>query len=122
MSITLLATRYNDFQHAFGQGDPADDEDILKDLFAPSFTKKVNGVVLVSERSRLLEQLKSVREMTGPWEIRVQDVIPSQDNTKCTLHYIIATEQAGAFDVIAILTAKSGDHIETIEEVYYQVL
>jgi hypothetical protein len=122
MSITRLAISYNEFQHAFGQGNTVNYLDLIQDLFSPSFKKIANGNLLVSERSLLFNQLTVVKEAAGVWEIKLRELIPSQDNTKCTISYIIATENAGNFDVIAILSSSNKKHIDSIEEVYYQII
>ncbi|HEV2524651.1 MAG TPA: hypothetical protein VGU44_05925 [Gammaproteobacteria bacterium] len=122
MSIIALAKSYNEFQHAFGQGNHLNYADLIQELFSPAFKKIANGNLLVSERSLLLNQLNGVKEMAGIWEIQSRELIPSQDNTKCTISYIISTENAGDFDVIAILSSSNKKHIDSIEEVYYQIV
>jgi hypothetical protein len=122
MSIIALAKNYNELQHAFGQGKLINYKDRIQDLFSPGFKKIANGNLLVSERSLLLDQLRNIKDMAGTWEIKSRELIPSQDNTKCTISYIIATETAGDFDVIAILSSFNKEHIDLIEEVYYQIV
>jgi len=62
MSITAIAISYNEFQHAFGQGNTVNYTDLIQDLFAPAFKKVANGNLLVSESSLLLSQLHGVKE------------------------------------------------------------
>ena len=42
MTISKLAEQYNQFQHAFGQGDVLNYENMINALFSPKF-KKVAG-------------------------------------------------------------------------------
>lgn len=121
MTITTLATRYNDFRDAFGKHVSADYDGIVEDLFAPSFTKNGNGIREVSERGQILDRLRKVREKAGSWEIKIQEIIPSIDNTQCVLRYVLTTVQAGDFGAIVILTSLSGEQIESVEEIYYQI-
>ncbi len=41
---------------------------------------------------------------------------------KCTIRYIISTEKIGSFDVMAILYSSDEMKIESIDEVYYQIV
>ncbi|MBS0186245.1 MAG: hypothetical protein JSS34_07940 [Proteobacteria bacterium] len=118
-SVLKLAETYTQFQHDFGQDVPKDFNAISETLFLPIFKKIANGEELVSDRSKLLNQLKGVRDFAGKWTIESKEIIPSKDNTKCTLHYLLHSEKAGDFEVIAILRASKGK-IGQIEEVYYK--
>ena len=119
MTVLALAEQYNQFQHAFGQGVEKDYEAIINTMFTSKFKKIANGNELASERSQLLAQLFSVKDFAGKWAIESQEIIPSQDNTKCTIRYFLASEKAGRFEVIAIIRANNGQ-IDRIDEVYYQ--
>ncbi|MBX9585976.1 MAG: hypothetical protein K2X50_01845 [Gammaproteobacteria bacterium] len=119
MSIKVYAERYNEFQHQLGQGVEQDYEAIITELFSPEFKKTANGDVLVSNRSQLFSQCENCREMAGKWTIQSTDIIPSADNTQCTIRYLLTSEKAGQFDVIAIMTISNG-LIDRVDEVYYQ--
>ncbi len=119
MSIKILAERYNEFQHQLGQGVEQDYETIINALFSPEFTKIANGDVLVTNRSQLLSQCKNCREMAGKWTIQSTGIIPSADNAQCTIRYLLNSEKAGQFDVIAIMSLSNG-LIDRVDEVYYQ--
>lgn len=119
MSIKSYAERYNEFQHQLGQGVEQDYESIINALFAPDFTKIANGDILVSNRSQLFSQCKNCRDMAGKWTIQSTDIIPSSDNTQCTIRYMLTSEKAGQFDVIAIMSISNG-LINRVDEIYYQ--
>lgn len=121
MSISTVAEKYNQFQHAFGQGDEHNYEDLINSLFSPQFKKIANGAELAGERTQLLSQLNSVKDFAGSWTIQSQEIIPSHDNTKCTVRYFLSSEKSGRFDVIAILSASNGQ-IDRIDEIFYQIL
>jgi hypothetical protein len=119
VSIKILAENYNQFQHDFGQSLSKDYAKEIEGLFTPNVIKVANGNELVDGRASLLPQLNGVKEFAGNWTIHNQEVIPSADNTKCTIRYDLKSEKAGHFEVIAILSAKDGQ-IARIEEVFYQ--
>jgi len=119
MTIVALAEQYNQFQHAFGQGVSKDYDALINALFSPKFKKIANGNELAAERAQLLSQLLAVKDFAGSWAIQSQEIIPSHDNTKCTIRYFLTSEKAGRFDVIAILSASEGQ-IERIDEIFYQ--
>lgn len=119
MSVAALAEQYNQFQHAFGQGVAKDYESLIATLFTPKFKKIANGNELATERSHLLAQLLGVKDFAGSWSIQSQEIIPSQDNKKCTIKYALKSERAGQLIVIAILTLSQGK-IDQIDEVFYQ--
>lgn len=118
-SISTLAASYHEFQHKFGQNEDQDYETIIPSLFSPDFKKIANGKELVSDRTKLLSQLMDAKNFAGKWTILPEETIPSKDNTKCTIRYLLNSEKGGQFEVIAILSAPNGQ-IEHIEEVYYQ--
>lgn len=125
MSIKNLAIRYNQFQNNFGSHDfPQESEKasdhVIYELFAPDFKKIVNGN-LVADRSSLKVQLNNVKNMAGSWTIEPKEIIPSEDNKACTVHYIVTTEKAGSFQVIAILKSSNAQEIQSIDEVSYQI-
>jgi hypothetical protein len=119
MSVVMLAEQYNQFQHAFGQGDNKDYEKIINELFSPHFKKIANGDELTSTRSQLLSQLNGVKDFAGQWIIESHEIIPSQDDKKCTIRYCLDSEKAGKFEIIAILKMSEGK-IEQINEVFYK--
>ena len=119
MSIQILAERYNYFQHDFGQNVDHDYDDLICTLFTADFKKIANGNELACERSQLLKQLKSAKEFAGTWSIQSLEIIPSADEAKCTIRYFLNSENAGQFEVIAILSAKQ-NLIHRIDEIYYQ--
>ncbi len=119
MTISKLAEQYNQFQHAFGQGDVLNYENMINALFSPKFKKVANGNELVSERTQLLSQLMTVKDFAGKWSIQKVEIIPAQDGIKCTIRYFLNSEKARRFEVIAILSA-SHSQIDRIDEIYYQ--
>lgn len=124
MSVSLLAEKYNKFQQDVGQGthgggDLSVFEEVVNTLFSSQFKKVANGSELAGDRAQLLPQLKAVKDFAGNWQVDSQLVIPSQDNTKCTIRYFLNSEKAGRFDVIAILTSSNGQ-IDRVDEVFYQ--
>lgn len=121
MFVKQLAEKYNEFQNSFGQSKEEDYQKIVEDLFVNSFAKVANNNCLVAKREDLLAQLLEVKNLAGAWKVIEKDTIPSQDNKKCTIRYILETEKAGAFDVIAILSIAPGNKIERIDELFYQM-
>ncbi len=121
MSIKELADRYNNIQIQMGKDDVLDWSSDINALFAEDFTKTANGSVLVNNRSELQNQIIMCREGAGRWQIDVKDVIPSYDNHKCTIHFVLTSEKAGNFDIIAILTGTNDQKIASVNEVFYQV-
>ena len=119
MLVSDLAEKYNQFQHAFGQGKAQNYEILIETLFSPHFKKIANRKELVSERPNLLSQLTGLKDFSGNWVIQSLDIIPSYDTTKCTIRYFLNSEKAGNFEIIAILSTLY-DQIDRIEEVYYQ--
>jgi hypothetical protein len=120
MSVKSLAERYNQFQHDFGQGLSEDFDQQIDDLFHASFKKVANGQELVGKRDQLLAQLRGVKEFAGNWTIDSLDILACDDQSKCTIRYILTSEKAGQFEVIAIMSAQQG-RIESIIEVFYQI-
>lgn len=121
MSITNLAVSYNDFQNDFGQAVNKDYDTQIESLFAPHFKKIANGNALVGERASLKTQLEDVKKMAGKWVIQEKSIIPSHDNKQVTNRYILTSENAGSFEVIAIMSSSDGKHIDLIDEVFYQI-
>lgn len=119
MTIVALAEQYNQFQHSFGQGAENDYEGVVEKLFSPTLKKLANGNVLASQRAELLTQLNEVKDIAGKWTIESQEIIPSLDNTKCTIKYSLSSQKAGRFEIIAIITAPQG-RIDRIDEIFYQ--
>jgi len=122
MSIESLAKKYNKFQNDFGQGAAEDFPTIISQLFSPAFTKTANKSVLVPKRDDLNKQLTDVKGFAGNWSINETFLIPSADNTKCTIRYSLVSEKAGTFDVIAVLSSVDSQHIDSVDEIFYQVV
>ena len=120
-SIETLGTRYNAIQMEMGSAVHKDWSDEIHALFSKDFSKTANGHVLVKERAELNTQIAQCRKDFGRWKIQEKEILPSKDNQSCTLRYIIATEGAGSFHVIAILKSKDALHIDSIDEVYYKI-
>lgn len=116
--INGVAVTYNTFQHDVGQGKEAFDR--IESLFSPSFQKIANGAVLVSKRDELKNQLSTVKEMTGKWKVEVKEIAPLQDPQRCFIRYLLVTEKAGTFDVLATVRIDGEGRIALIDEVYYQ--
>ncbi|MCE3231651.1 MAG: hypothetical protein K0R76_270 [Alphaproteobacteria bacterium] len=119
MSIAALAEQYNQFQQAFGQGEDQDYERTINSLFSHDFKKIANGDELTSNRSQLLSQLAGIKEFAGKWTIQSHEIIPSHDNKNCTIRYLLNSEKAGNFEIIAILKV-SGGQINQINEIFYK--
>ncbi len=122
MTIKILSEKYNNLQTLMG----AKEEDFwirdIDTLFSEDFTKKANGQFLVNSRSELQKQITLCVSQSGLWKIEEKEIIPSHDGKKCTNRYIISTEKAGSFEVIAIIYSKDGEKIDSIEEVFYQIV
>jgi ribonuclease I len=120
MPIQMLAKHYNAIQIRMGNSTNTAWAKDINDLFSENFTKTANGQVLVNNRSELQQQITTCIEGAGLWTIQEKDIIPSKDGQKCTIRYIISTEKAGTFDVMALLTSADGQKIDSVDEVYYQ--
>jgi hypothetical protein len=121
MTIANLAKAYNNFQNDYGQSISPDYEEIINELFSVDFKKVANGQELVAKRDGFGQQLAGVKAFAGNWIINANIIIPSVDNKQCTIRYILSSEKAGKFDVIAILSSNNGKQIDTIDEIYYQI-
>ena len=121
MSISELAKQYNSFQENFCKTCEADLADVISGLFEDKFQKIANGAVLVANRNGLADQLSEVKNIAGKWALDVKDIIPSRDDKKCTIRYVISTEKAGKFDVLAVLSSNNGMQISKIDELFYQI-
>jgi hypothetical protein len=121
MTIANLAKSYNNFQNEYGQSMRPDYEEIINELFSADLKKVANGQELVAKREGLGQQLADVKAFAGNWTINANVIIPSIDNKQCTIRYILSTEKAGKFDVIAILSSANGKQIDAIDEIYYQM-
>jgi hypothetical protein len=82
--------------------------------------RSANGQELVGHRQQLIAQLQGIKEFAGNWTINCLDLIVANEENKCTVRYILSSEKAGQFEVIAIITAQN-NRIESIHEVYYQI-
>jgi len=124
-SIETLGARYNAIQIDMGSAahpeNHNDWSDEIQGLFSKDFTKTANGHVLVKERSELNTQIAQCRKDFGRWQIEEKEILPSKDNQSCAVRYVIATEDAGSFHVIAILKSKDALKIDSIDEVYYKI-
>lgn len=85
MPIQNLALRYNTLQKQMGAAQTMNWSSEINTLFSESFTKVINGSMLVMLRSDLNEQIAQLRAVVGTWTIEEKDIIPSLDNKKCTL-------------------------------------
>jgi len=121
MTIANLAKSYNNFQNDYGQALHPDYEEIINELFSADLKKVANGQELVAKREDLGQQLAGVKAFAGNWTIDAKIVIPLVDNKQCTIRYILSSEKAGKFDVIAILSSSNGKQIDAIDEIYYQM-
>lgn len=117
-----LARQYHDFQNAVGQGASlADITATALRLFSPTFEKIANGTVLVANRDALAQQMCDVRGFAGSWRVIDKPTIASTCGTQCVLRFVLETEKAGAFEVMAHLLSRDGVHIDRIDEIYYQM-
>lgn len=116
-----LAVAYNEFQHNYGTSEELDYDGIINQLFARHFKKIANGKELVGKRDELLAQLSGVKAFAGNWKIEPIFTIVSDCNKKCTIRYILSSEKAASFDIIAVITADDEGKIEFIDEVFYQI-
>jgi len=121
MSVKELAKKYNKFQNNFGSNNESDCKSIIEDLFSHEFKKVANGQILISRKDEIENQLNGVKDFAGNWSITEKLIIPSQDNKICTIRYLLESEKAGIFDIIAILTSSNGSKIDSIDEIYYQL-
>ena len=119
MTIANLAKAYNSFQNDYGQSTRPDYEEVIKELFSTDLKKVANGQDLVAKRDGLGQQLAGVKAFAGNWTINANVIIPSIDNKQCTIRYVLSSEKAGKFDVIAIISSANGKQIDAIDEIYY---
>lgn len=119
--ISLLGRRYNTLQTRMGKEEGQEWQEEVSLLFSSFFKKVANGEILVAKASDLMSQIEQCRALAGAWTIEVIYVIPAKDNTSCTIRYVLRSEKAGDFDVIALLKSQNGIHIDQIDEVYYQL-
>lgn len=122
LSIKELGAQYNALQMEMGASENQSWLENINLLFSEKFTKRVNGELLVATRSELENQIIKCREDIGSWKIQEKEIIPSKDNQVCTIQYIISTEKAGDFEVIAILKSSNAKQIDSINEIYYQII
>ncbi len=121
-ALRILGQRYNALQQQFGDLTQSDWSQEIENLFSENFSKTANDQVLVAKRADLQPQILALRGAgVGGWTIKVRDVIPSVDGYSCTLDYVLHTDNAGSFHVIAILSSDDGMHIDAVREVYYQM-
>ena len=116
-----LAQKYNKFQNDFGSRVEQNYEELIESLFAPELTKTANGQVLAADRSKLHDQLSSIREMVDSWNIEVKYIMPSAEDHKYVVRYLLTTDHSGTFDVMTLLGSSDGIKIDLIDEVYYVV-
>ncbi len=122
MTILNLAKQYNQFQQQVGNTLDLAYEHIIAHLFSPSFVKIANGIVLVTNRSLLKDQLENVRKVAGAWMIISKEEILFQDPNRCLVRYHLISKDLGSYDVMAILTMDQEGKIQRIEENYYQII
>lgn len=120
-SVEQLVQEYHAFQRDFGSFVPKDYTKIIETLFSPQTKKIINGKEAVSKRSDLEKQLTDIRAAVNGW-IEIIDIftIPSADGKSCTFRYLFNAPKVGWFDIIAVLHSSDGDHIDLIDEIYYQ--
>jgi hypothetical protein len=95
--------------------------DIAETLFSPQSKKIINGKEAVGKRSDLEKQLTDIRAVVDGWtEITDIFTIPSADGKSCTFRYLLNAPKVGWFDIIAVLCSSDGEHIDLIDEIYYQ--
>lgn len=121
IKILELAKSYNKFQNDVGQFLDTNIDDVITTLFAESFKKTSNGIPLVTQRSDLKDQLFSVREHAGKWEIDVKELMEFQDTQRCFVRYHLKSANLGTFDIMATLRINPSGLIEEVDEVYYQL-
>lgn len=121
MSIIKIAKQYNEFQNNFGQRANMNYSELINNSFSSDFKKIANGSTLVNSRDELENQLNGVREVAGNWKINETYIIPSEDGKQCTFRYLIKSDKAGTFDVIAVMESNDGVLIDNIDEIYYQM-
>lgn len=120
MSILELAQQYNALQMKMGSSETLDWHEEINALFSEDFTKIANGNTLVKNRSELQEQIIMCRKGFGSWNITVTEIIPSPDNQKCVIGYMLLTKTV-SFDVIAILSSQNNQKIDSIDEIYCEL-
>ncbi len=120
MNIQQLSERYKAFLQQTGNLDETDWSQEIEALFLDNFSKIANGVVLVSHRSQLQDQMLRFRAFSGAWKIEGWKMIPSADAQYCIIDYVFTTEHAGNFRVMEILTVSDGMRIGIVDEVYYK--
>ncbi|MCE2716902.1 MAG: hypothetical protein ACK4V2_06920 [Pseudomonadota bacterium] len=116
--ISDLARKYNEFQQSYGQSEDKNYAEIIEGLFSPGFQKIVNREVKVDGRDSLDPQLKGVRDAVTSWTIDVKEIIPSADNKKCTVRFILRTPDKGNYDVLKVLSSENGITIDKVDEVF----
>ena len=122
MTILNLARQYNQFQQQVGNTLDSTYEGMIPNLFSSSFVKIANGIVLVTNRSLLKDQLENVRKVAGSWVIIGKEEIPFQEPNRCLIRYHLMSKDLGSYDVMAILTIDQEGKIQRIEENYYQII
>ena len=121
MTIENIAQKYNQFQSDFGAHVEQNYDGLIENLFSVNFSKIANGKVLVAKADELKGQLLAVRDFAGGWTLDVKQVIPSANDHSYVVRYILNTEKAGGFDVMAIIGSSDGIKIDFIDEIYYQI-
>jgi hypothetical protein len=116
-----IVEKYNQFQNQYGANANQDHSKIIEDLFMPGFNKIANGQIIASKRDELNAQLQSIVEFAGKFEMNITRIIPSANKHDFVVRYILTTEKAGKFDVMAVIFSKDGIKIDNIDEIYYQV-
>lgn len=117
-----IAQAYNAFQKKYGQASMWADHAIFNTLFSSSFKKIANGAELVGSGAEHESQLAQVKGFAGHWDLEEKFIMPAACQTKCMIRYVLKTEKAGNYDVMALIISYDGQKIDVIDEVYYKIL
>ena len=110
---------YVAYHNEYGQSASKALPDAYKNLFSPKFRKIGNGKLLADKQGDLEKNLADTKEEIGKWQINVHSRMYSADGKHCTLRYVLSTEKEGKYDVLAVLSSHDGEHIDSIDGVYY---
>jgi hypothetical protein len=113
-------SQYIQFQKELGVKDKKEQIASIHDIFADDVVKITDGHTVAKGHDALDNHWLELRNRYGSWHIIIKEQSLSPDQKSATLKYSIATEKAGSFEVVTILTLSDDYKIKEISELYYQ--
>jgi hypothetical protein len=120
-ALRRATDKYLNFINLMSKGSSVSQAEVVPEIISPKCKKILNGQLYTQNSEEFVNDLRSVYENQGAWEIYPADIIIDPSSNTVVLRLFIEMEKLGVYTAIVILRYDSDYLITEINEVLNQV-